>query len=262
MARCSSCNKFVSFDESEPEVNNLEVDEDGHVTAEVRIVNACAECGEELTEANLEAEADHADEVAKHREEMAGRKPLSEAERLLEPGCPPHVIGTACAVCGWDGKELPSKVEVRVHRYNPPKVQDYEQGGKEKVRHLMAEVTKRDPSSCGYESWEWTTEKDGRKDEKKIEAEIAAALAEARPMSERVPRHRVAKYAPDPSVHDLEIEETSSERTSRAEGKGRGTRTFYGAFVDYTVTCSCGGEWKVEGSLEVEEQASAMESLV
>jgi hypothetical protein len=58
MARCSSCNKFVSFDEQDPEVNDLEVDESGHVTVSVRIVNACADCGQELTEFTFELEGD------------------------------------------------------------------------------------------------------------------------------------------------------------------------------------------------------------
>ena len=56
MARCPSCNKFVAFEELEPEVENLEIDYEGNVSAEVRIVNACTECGEELTEAHFEAE--------------------------------------------------------------------------------------------------------------------------------------------------------------------------------------------------------------
>ena len=58
MARCPDCNKFVSFEEQDPEVNDLEVDEGGHVTANVRIVNACGDCGTELTEANLDLETD------------------------------------------------------------------------------------------------------------------------------------------------------------------------------------------------------------
>lgn len=51
--RCPDCNKFVSFDtETEPEEERCEVDED-RVTAEVRIVNTCAECGAELKEARF-----------------------------------------------------------------------------------------------------------------------------------------------------------------------------------------------------------------
>jgi|SRR3990172_3127376 len=58
--RCPDCNKFVSFDEIEPEVNDLSISEDGTIDAEVRIVNACADCGMELKEAifNVEQEID------------------------------------------------------------------------------------------------------------------------------------------------------------------------------------------------------------
>lgn len=57
--RCPDCNKFVSFDtDVDPEIDNLEVNEDGHVTASVRIVNSCADCGTELTETTFEMEGD------------------------------------------------------------------------------------------------------------------------------------------------------------------------------------------------------------
>ena len=57
--RCPDCNKFVSFDEADPEVNTLGIDEDGQVNAEVRIVNTCADCGTELKEITFEMEHDH-----------------------------------------------------------------------------------------------------------------------------------------------------------------------------------------------------------
>lgn len=54
--RCPDCSKFVSFDQQEPEI---EADLDGEtVTGTVRLVLACAECGGELKEANLDFEAD------------------------------------------------------------------------------------------------------------------------------------------------------------------------------------------------------------
>jgi hypothetical protein len=43
----------MSFEQQEPEVNSIDHDGNGGITAEVRIVNACAECGTEMTEANL-----------------------------------------------------------------------------------------------------------------------------------------------------------------------------------------------------------------
>lgn len=54
--RCSSCNKFVSQEPGEPEVQSLEIDADGNITAEVRIVVTCAECGDELKESTLSME--------------------------------------------------------------------------------------------------------------------------------------------------------------------------------------------------------------
>lgn len=63
--RCPDCNKFVPFEQNEPEVElditderdqEVEKGTEVQVTAQVRLVLACAECGTELKEANLEAE--------------------------------------------------------------------------------------------------------------------------------------------------------------------------------------------------------------
>ena len=52
--RCPDCSKFVSLEVQEPEV---EADIDGDtVTGTVRLVLACAECGTEMKEANLNFE--------------------------------------------------------------------------------------------------------------------------------------------------------------------------------------------------------------
>lgn len=59
--RCPDCNKFVPYDDSnEPEVNDLSIEEDGTVTANVRILLTCAECGAELKdyEFDLDTQAD------------------------------------------------------------------------------------------------------------------------------------------------------------------------------------------------------------
>lgn len=62
--RCPDCNKFVSFDtETDPEEESIDVTPQGEVSAVVRIVNMCQECGNYLKEATLEmegvAEIDH-----------------------------------------------------------------------------------------------------------------------------------------------------------------------------------------------------------
>ncbi len=54
--RCESCAKFVSLEMQEPEVQSLEVNGEDLV-AEVRIVRTCTDCGSELKEATITAEA-------------------------------------------------------------------------------------------------------------------------------------------------------------------------------------------------------------
>lgn len=54
--RCPDCNKFVSYDEQEPE---LSVDlQDGNITGSVRVVLPCAECGTELKEQEFDVDID------------------------------------------------------------------------------------------------------------------------------------------------------------------------------------------------------------
>jgi Zn finger protein HypA/HybF involved in hydrogenase expression len=65
--RCPDCNKFVAFDEGEYKVESIEVDDDGNVRAEVRVVLNCAECSQELKEARLEMEVDHTEECKEHQ---------------------------------------------------------------------------------------------------------------------------------------------------------------------------------------------------
>jgi len=65
--RCPDCSKFVSFEQSDPEVEfdlqdqrtepaetDPPTDQDVEVTVQARLVLACAECGTELKEASLE----------------------------------------------------------------------------------------------------------------------------------------------------------------------------------------------------------------
>lgn len=64
--RCPDCNKFVSLETQEPEVESLELDvvrnADGPVgllvTAEIKIIRACQECGTEIRTATLSFEQD------------------------------------------------------------------------------------------------------------------------------------------------------------------------------------------------------------
>lgn len=67
--RCSDCNKFVALDFEEPEVENESIDEEGCVEIEVRLVRTCSECNQELKEATLYFEIEHAEACAAHRGE-------------------------------------------------------------------------------------------------------------------------------------------------------------------------------------------------
>jgi hypothetical protein len=62
--RCPDCNKFVGMDtDNEPEMDESGFDEEeGKGTITVRIANACAECSQELKEANFELEFDLSDD--------------------------------------------------------------------------------------------------------------------------------------------------------------------------------------------------------
>jgi hypothetical protein len=72
--RCSDCNKFVGLEFNEPEVeSDLEVNEDGTVTASVRIVRACSECGNDLKEATFDLEFTPTQEQIKDHLNPPGR---------------------------------------------------------------------------------------------------------------------------------------------------------------------------------------------
>lgn len=52
--RCPDCNKFVGLEFQDPEVNSIEIDAEGAITCECRIVRCCADCSQELKEATLD----------------------------------------------------------------------------------------------------------------------------------------------------------------------------------------------------------------
>lgn len=70
--RCPDCNKFVSFEDGEPEVESIDVDDAGGVTASVRVVDTCAECSTELREYTFELEGEPAFEDGKDHDEHGG----------------------------------------------------------------------------------------------------------------------------------------------------------------------------------------------
>jgi hypothetical protein len=72
--RCPDCNKFVAYDEAEPEISDSSptVDVQGEsasVQVEVRIVNNCQECGAELKEYTFDTTVDFDADVSAHEGE-------------------------------------------------------------------------------------------------------------------------------------------------------------------------------------------------
>lgn len=102
--RCTSCNKFVSFDcDNEPEDQGFEVSVQDQsepftvndkefvtvtleVTGSIRMVNNCADCGQEMAEANLELTGHLDIEVPAVRDESVegGIRAFDDAEFSID----------------------------------------------------------------------------------------------------------------------------------------------------------------------------------
>lgn len=62
--RCPECRKFASYDDStEPDINSENIDNDGKISIDARIVLTCADCGTELKEAEFNLETNMPDEI-------------------------------------------------------------------------------------------------------------------------------------------------------------------------------------------------------
>lgn len=86
MPKCPNCPQFTSKDtDVEPEVE-VEADSEGMVTGNVRLVNQCEDCGEELEETSFTVEIDLTKEVAEHRKKCKGdRKPIRPGKASDKP---------------------------------------------------------------------------------------------------------------------------------------------------------------------------------
>jgi hypothetical protein len=70
----------VSFDsDADPEVDSIDVDDEGVVTGSVRITNNCAECSTEMREFTFDLKEDFSDDIAAHRAE---KQKAGEADDL------------------------------------------------------------------------------------------------------------------------------------------------------------------------------------
>lgn len=72
--RCPSCNKFVSYDEPEVQVEDVTV-EGTTVTADVTVNLNCADCGENLKSANIQADGEIAHECKPEKERLEEWEP-------------------------------------------------------------------------------------------------------------------------------------------------------------------------------------------
>jgi hypothetical protein len=78
------------LEQLDPEVNALDIDDEGKILAEVRIVNACAECGDELTEYvfDVKEQVTLPDEVPDHEHDLGIDE--GECERTEPDHTPPR----------------------------------------------------------------------------------------------------------------------------------------------------------------------------
>lgn len=140
MARCGDCNKFVSFEEQDPEVEDVEYDS-GEIRVTARIVNACADCGSELREASLDMSAEapegwdahdpdelrkanpdmSEEEIEKHEIEVEEESSERTSRQDGKPGTPSRyrrtyygakvTVAVSCA-CGWKPEAVELEDEV------------------------------------------------------------------------------------------------------------------------------------------------------
>lgn len=85
--RCPDCNKFVSYEEPEAELNSVDLN-DSSLHASVRVILKCAECSQELKDAEIETDTDIEHDCKKklaveHKEKSGD--PLFEIESDGEP---------------------------------------------------------------------------------------------------------------------------------------------------------------------------------
>lgn len=66
MARCGSCNKFVSYGDAEVEAN-IDIDDDGRIDGSVQLVLTCGECGDGLVEGDFDVRIDATAAVDLHK---------------------------------------------------------------------------------------------------------------------------------------------------------------------------------------------------
>lgn len=220
--RCPDCNKFVSYDDSnDPDIQDISY-ADGHVSAQIRVVLPCGDCGTELKSADFDL-----DLAVALPEDAEDHKCHYEA--II--GCPSHVAGTACPVCKWNGTPNPPAKPYRMVRHNPP--MEYAQLG-EGVK----------PFVCIGEIDHSIYEESDRQQFEERWAKVERA-------NSGIPKMIIGRDAYDEDP-DFDVEATAS-LTSRSDcGKNKRTgktnkfnpryaTTYYGYELTGTIRCGCGG---------------------
>lgn len=82
--RCPGCNKFASLNFEEPQVDSLEVSDDGTVSMVVNLSRTSECCGEEMKTASLEAEVDLSAELEGHIDSGEEAEEGKEGEERVE----------------------------------------------------------------------------------------------------------------------------------------------------------------------------------
>lgn len=240
--RCPDCNKFVSYDESaEPEAM-LEVETDGTdeatVSGTVRVVLTCAECGTELKETSFDV--DETVEV-----------PEAHTCHIAEVvGCAPHVLGTACAVCGWNGEPKTMRLYTEtIERFDPPQ----EMFGERVIGKIGGGGSLAIFNEAEREEFE-------------------RRAAEAERKNSGIPAERKGRAAYDEEasfeamVHTAELTSRSDCGVNKRTGKPnkfnpRFATKYYGFALEGEVQCSC-GEVKVPFKMTDEIMAAGMDEMV
>jgi hypothetical protein len=253
--RCPDCNKFVSYDDTTEPEHNLEINDNGdgsmQVTGDVKIVLTCAECGTELKEYTFEV-----DETVGFDFDKTGH--TCHIPEVI--GCQPHVAGTPCTVCGWNGEvQVPAWKKV-VTRYDPPQTEVLDVtlsvGGDERIVFQTYGEIREGNATSTYRD--------------KDAFEEAAAKAEVynrgKMPAERkhVPAHEESEYSIE--VDDVQLTSRADCGVNKKTGKpnkfnARYATTYYGVDLDGTVKCTC-GEVEAEFHMHDEVAASGMDELV
>jgi hypothetical protein len=223
--RCPGCNKFPAYQAEDPEVETLEVDDEGNVTGTVHLTVVSECCNETMREASLDI-ATQVDLACPsmpkmatgngfHVETYGGGQYTSVAWYKDEEDAKKHVKDLT-DTGRWNG--MPPRITPGRQLTEPPKA--------EVIPHTVAE--------------------------KVLGVHESALPPEAPEMGDQ--------DHPCIDGHDLSVEEEGLEAVDKYEGKGRGARHFYGYHLTAVVKCSQCDDVNITFEVEDYIQFSSMDS--